>query len=349
LCRRDIPLPPQGVAGFPNNHLLMSLSSTIIKDQTKGSASWPGVLQLTRPPSQKKSASHGNHRQLKLCFGQYGSYLQEFTTPIGVAVSRNGPDKYIIISDKRDSRIMIFDQRGTIKAVFPCEGDIYNIAVTTSNKLLIANANASCSLVCKYDLNGRCIAKLGSQFTHDTPNGVAVMSSGHVVVTTTEPALVYVLTESGRLTQQFKGSGLYGGLLKKPCNVAVNHRDEIIVSDCDSNCLKAFSQTGKFLYDVGLKPAQLKSPQGLCIDSNDNIIVADAGNYRVVKFNSMGKLVGVLVKETNQIDARMSGRDIKPQDVAVTDDTIVVVLKGREFAEVRVYDYTRPSVACTCM
>ena len=327
----------------------MSLSSTIIEDQKRGSASSLGVLQRPHPPSKKPSAPRVSHRQLKLCFGQHGSHLQEFTTPIGVAVSQKGPDKYIIVSDKRDNRIMIFDQRGIIKAVFPCDGDIYNFAVTPSDKLLIANTNASASLVSMYDLNGRCIGKLGSQFTHDIPKGVAVMSSDKVVVTTIEPGLVYVLNETGKLTHQFKGSGLYGGLLKKPCNVAVNHRDEIIVSDSDTNCLKAFSPTGNFLYDVGLKQAQLQSPQGLCIDSNNNIIVADAGNYRVVKFSPSGKLLDVLVKETNQIDARMAGRDIKPQDVAIADDTLVVVLKGREFAEVRVYHYMPSSVACTCM
>ena len=235
----------------------------------------------------------------------------------------------------------MFNQQGIIQREFKCEGDIYNFAVTPSDMLLIANAKASASLVCKYDLNGRCIAKLGSQFTHDTPKGVAVMSSGKVVVTTTEPALVYVLSESGKLTRQFNR-----GLLKNPCYVAVNDRDEIIVSDCDSNCLKAYSQSGNFLYDIGLRPAELRSPQGLCIDSNNNIVVADAGNYRVVKFHPSGKLLEVLVKETNQIEA---GRDIKPQDVAVTDDTLIVVLKGREFAEVRVYHYTKPSEICTCM
>ena len=234
----------------------------------------------------------------------------------------------------------MFNQRGIIQKLFPCEGDIYNIAVTPSDMLFIANAKASASLVCQYDLNGHCIAKLGSQFTYDRPKGVAVMSSGKVVVTTTEPALVYILNESGRLTREFNGRHL-----KNPWNVAVNRRDEIIVSDCDNNCLKAFSQTGEFLYDVGLNPAELRSPQGLCIDSENNIIVADAGNYRVVKFSPSGKLLDVLIKETHQIDA---GRDVKPQNVAVTDDTLVVVLKGREFAEVRVYHY-RGSSVCTCM
>lgn len=269
--------------------------------------------------------------------------------PVGVTVSHDG---YIIISDKRDNRVMIFDQHGNITALFYTSGDIYNITIMQSDRLLIVNAKAGSSLVCSYDLNGRCIAKLGSQFTHDKPCGVAVTSSNNIIVTTIEPAVVYVLKETGKMIHQFRGSGLNGGQLKKPCNVVVNRKDEIIVSDSDKNCLKGYTQTGKFLYDIGVKPAQLKSPQGLCIDKHNNIIVADAGNYRVVKFNSSGKLVDVLVKETNRLNGKVTDHDIKPQNVAVTDDTLIVVLRGKEFAEVRLYSYVMRqgrSQVCACM
>ena len=261
-------------------------------------------------------------------------------------------DGYIIISDKRDNRVMIFDQHGNITALFNTSGDIYNITIMQSDRLLIVNAKAGSSLVCSYDLNGRCIAKLGSQFTHDKPCGVAVTSSNNIIVTTIEPAVVYVLKETGKMIHQFRGSGLNGGQLKKPCNVVVNRKDEIIVSDSDKNCLKGYTQTGNFLYNIGVKPAQLKSPQGLCIDKHNNIIVADAGNYRVVKFNSSGKLVDVLVKETNRLNGKVTDHDIKPQNVAVTDDTLIVVLRGKEFAEVRLYSYVMrqgKSLVCACM
>ena len=356
VCRHSVALPPGGVADFPNNHMLSSLNSTIIENERsqvtrQRSTSHAGTPPVEHSPSitpMRVSEPTHNH-QVPLCFGQYGHDLQQLTSPFGVSVSQEG---YIIISDKRDNRIMIYDFRGSLKALFYCSGDIYDIVITPSDHLIVVNAKAGSSLICKYDLNGCCVAKLGNQFKHDKPRGVALTSSNIIIVTTVEPPSVCILNENGKMLRRFRGSGLDGGRLKKPYNVAVNGKDEIIVSDCDSNCLKVFTQTGQFRFEIGTKTAQLKSPQGLCVDANDNIIVADAGNHRVVKFNSSGKLVGVLVRGTNRHGGQIGDKDVKPQSVAVTDDTLIVLLTGNEFAEVRLYPYVTlytMSEGCPCM
>ena len=68
-----------------------------------------------------------------------------------------------------------------------------------------------------------------------------------------------------------------------------------LVSDASNHCIKAFDQTGTFLYKFGKQgnqDGQFKTPRGLLVDSSNNLLVCDIGNKRVQQFSLDGRFIG---------------------------------------------------------
>ena len=68
-----------------------------------------------------------------------------------------------------------------------------------------------------------------------------------------------------------------------------------LVSDGGNNCVKAFDQSGTFLYKFGQKgnqDGQFNSPRGMLVDSNNNLLVCDRNNNRVQQFSLDGRFTG---------------------------------------------------------
>ena len=93
------------------------------------------------------------------------------------------------------------------------------------------------------------------------------------------------------------------GGLNQPWGVAVNKRGNIIVAECDGNCVSIFSPAGekiKSFGSLGSKNGQLFSPTGVAVDADDNILVVDFGNHRIQKFTSDGNFITAVGKEGNK-------------------------------------------------
>ena len=68
-----------------------------------------------------------------------------------------------------------------------------------------------------------------------------------------------------------------------------------LVSDAGNHCIKAFDQSGTFLYKFGKKghlDGEFKMPHGLLVDSSENLLVCDSGNNRVQQFSLDGRFAG---------------------------------------------------------
>ena len=68
-----------------------------------------------------------------------------------------------------------------------------------------------------------------------------------------------------------------------------------LVSDGGNHCIKAFDQSGTFLYkfgEEGNQDGQFKLPHGLLVDSSNNLLVCDLGNNRVQQFSLDGRFTG---------------------------------------------------------
>ncbi|PFX12289.1 E3 ubiquitin-protein ligase TRIM71 [Stylophora pistillata] len=89
----------------------------------------------------------------------------------------------------------------------------------------------------------------------------------------------------------FGKGGSSPGMLAYPNGVAVNKRDEILVTD-NNGRVQVFSSDGIYLRSFGRrgdKQGEFNFPTGIAHDKNKNIIVVDTNNHRVQLFNDQGE------------------------------------------------------------
>lgn len=82
--------------------------------------------------------------------------------------------------------------------------------------------------------------------------------------------------------------------MTRPWGVAVNKREEAIVSECNGQSVTVFGHDGYKLRSFGSwgnGRNQLMYPRGVSLDGEGNIFVADSGNHRVQKFTENGQLL----------------------------------------------------------
>ena len=82
------------------------------------------------------------------------------------------------------------------------------------------------------------------------------------------------------------------GVLKVPWGVAVNERDEIVVTELGNSRVQVFSSDGTYLRSFGrqgYKQGEFNGPCGITIHETNNIIVVDSGNQRVQLFSEQGE------------------------------------------------------------
>ena len=78
-------------------------------------------------------------------------------------------------------------------------------------------------------------------------------------------------------------------------NLLHSLQNMFLVSDGDNHCIKAFDQSGTFLYKFGKEgnqDGQFDMPFGLLVDSSCNLLVCDLGNDRVRQFALDGRFTG---------------------------------------------------------
>ena len=75
----------------------------------------------------------------------------------------------------------------------------------------------------------------------------------------------------------------------------IPYKKMFLVSDAGNHCIKAFDQSGTFLYKFGKKghlDGEFQMPHGLLVDSSENLLVCDSGNNRVQQFSLDGRFAG---------------------------------------------------------
>ena len=90
-----------------------------------------------------------------------------------------------------------------------------------------------------------------------------------------------------------EGSG--DGMFKNPLGVAVTHKDEILVADCENHRVQVFDSNGTFLRSFGHKgenAGEFNRPFAIATDKDKKIFVADRDNHRVQMFSWEGRHLG---------------------------------------------------------
>ena len=76
--------------------------------------------------------------------------------------------------------------------------------------------------------------------------------------------------------------------------VAVNQKEELVVTKYNAHCVSVFSPNGQKLRSFGMhgsSPGQFEGPCGVAVDNEGNIFVTDTGNSRIQKFTSNGEFL----------------------------------------------------------
>ncbi|XP_045501834.1 protein wech [Colias croceus] len=268
-------------------------------------------------------------------FGREGQDEGQVSRPWGLCVDREGN---IIVADRRNNRIQIFNNRGEFRTMFgskgtgPGEFDLpAGITTDTYGRIIVIDKDNHRVQI--FTSSGNFILKFGSfgkecgQFQY--PWDVAVNTLGNIVVTDTRNHRIQLFTSDGTYITKFVFEGANPAKMLKgpttPRGVCFTTSGNIIVSDFENHRLLMVDPTlSKVLHCVGREGSgigELNRPSGIVTDDDGRIIVADSKNHRVLVFTSELRILWA-------VDLKSPGLDDKdrPSDVALTPEGYLVVL-----------------------
>ena len=132
--------------------------------------------------------------------------------------------------------------------------------------------------------------------------------------------------------------------LKLPCGIAIDHKDQLIVSELDAHCVSIFSPTGEKIKTFNVcasDSGRLPSPSGVAEDVDYNILVLDHSNHCIQKFTSDGKFiakVGEYGHRQNQFKY--------PTGVAVNPYNVKTYVANHNMSRVEILKYDLTHFSC---
>ncbi|MFD2332583.1 S-layer homology domain-containing protein [Cohnella sp. GCM10020058] len=143
----------------------------------------------------------------------------------------------------------------------------------------------------------------------NTPNAVAVDSSGNIYIADTENHRVRKVGTDGKIST-VAGTGTFGfngdnraapsASLYLPTAIVVDGSGNLYIADSNNNRVRKVDTDGKISTFAGTGSAgsgtdgsaatafSLSTPSGLALDDSGNLYIADTSNHRVVKVNAAG-------------------------------------------------------------
>ncbi|XP_035690931.1 tripartite motif-containing protein 2-like [Branchiostoma floridae] len=256
--------------------------------------------------------------------GKGGSGDGQFLYPTSLAVTAEG-DIVVTDRDKDKSRLQFLLKDGSFKKKVDLGFQPWCVATQTNGELLVTGDGHRIHVLDKEGSESRVIQVTEAAKTGDATFGVAVDGLGRIIVTIGHR--VFAISPSGDVLCKFGGEGQGQHQLGSVLRLAINSRNQIIISDYDNHNVKIFDPTGRQLFTCGSRgsgPRQLHGkrdqhwPHCVITDSEDNIIVADHWSHRVSLFSRDGTFIRhVLTREEHGLRG--------PLGLALTHDGHLVV------------------------
>ena len=208
------------------------------------------------------------------------SYGQVFTPGSPDPSKCHTTGKVAVVGEKSTAILHAVNYEGK-----PCEEPIKSLECELASE--ITGTRASCSverrgqsqyeISYKPTIKGRhqLHIKVEGQHVRGSPSSVAVKSPVEKLGTP-------ILTLGG---------------VREPWGVAINQRGEVVVTECDGDCVSMFSPNGEKLRSFGTRGSgqgQFKYPFGVSVDGEGNILMADSSNYRIQKFTAEGQFLAAV-------------------------------------------------------
>lgn len=242
----------------------------------------------------------------------------ELNYPFGIAFDSSG---VLYIADKGNSRIRKVDSSGVITSMATVVNTPFDVAVDSSGNVYVAEPFTN--TVVKLASSGSVSTFAGTGtagYSGDggaatsamlnSPNGVAVDSSGNVYIADTSNNCIRMVDGSGKITtvagNATAGSGFSGdggqatkAQLYYPADIATDSSGNLYIADTDNNRVRKVDTSGIITTVAGggtsglgdggaATSAQLYTPEAIAVSSSGILYIADANNHRIRKVDTSG-------------------------------------------------------------
>ena len=217
----------------------------------------------------------------------------------GIAVNTEGQ---LVVTDNSGHCVYVFDKNGDCLRKTGGKGSNTGefqypngISFLNDNEVLIADSgnyrlqrlNIQTGTVVKsYGKKGR---KKGE---FSWPVDVTVDDEERIVVTERDNNRIQVMSKEGESIFTFGDKGPEKLLWPTCC---IPYKNMFLVTDAGHHCIKAFDQSGTFLYKFGKEGYQdgkFQTLYDLLVDSSNILLVCDFGNNQVQQFSLDGRFTG---------------------------------------------------------
>ena len=244
---------------------------------------------------------YGRFGVVTQCWGSEGSGNGQFCRPWGICCDQQGN---IIVGDRSNHRIQVFDSNGQFKCKFGSEGSRpgqFNrpagVAVSREGHVVVADKDNHRIQVLKID--GTFLFMFGSKGGNDGqmiyPYDVTVNHmDGRIAITDTGNHRLLIFSHNGILLGKFGYKGYLCGHFDSPRGIAFNDDGHIIVSDFNVHHILVIhpdGTTARILGSQGSGNGQFMRPQGIAVDHMGNFVVSDTRNNRIVIMHPMGHFI----------------------------------------------------------
>ncbi|XP_051963102.1 tripartite motif-containing protein 3 [Xyrauchen texanus] len=271
--------------------------------------------------------------------GTRGRERGEFSNLQGISTTTNGR---IVVADSNNQCIQVFSNDGQFKLKFGVRGRSpgqlqrpTGVAVDMNGDIIVADYDNRWLSI--FSPDGKFKNKIGAGRLMG-PKGVAVDKNGHIITADNKACCVFIFQSNGKLVTKFGAKGTSEFAEKgtpntptepkqsksapafSPHFVAINNKNEIVVTDFHNHSVKVYNADGEFMFKFGSHGegnGQFNAPTGVAVDGNGNIIVADWGNSRIQVFDSSGSFLSYINTTADPLYG--------PQGLALTSDGHVAV------------------------
>ena len=236
---------------------------------------------------------------------------------IGIAVNKKGE---IALADNEGHCVYVFDKDGNCVKKIGGQGEEEGqfeqpkgVSYLNDREILVADFGND--RIQHIDIQTGTVLKSFGQLGSgkgelNGPNDVCLDDEERIVVTECGNHRIQVISKEGESIFTFGDRG--PEKLSYPIS-CIPYKNMFLVCDGCNHCIKAFDQSGTFLYKFGKEGNQdgeLNEPHHLLVDSSDNLLVCDPHNNRVQQFSVDGRFTGksITVLCPREIVAAPDGR-----------------------------------------
>ncbi|XP_019620518.1 PREDICTED: tripartite motif-containing protein 2-like [Branchiostoma belcheri] len=235
-----------------------------------------------------------NNRVLR--YGQKGSQLGQFDSPIDVAV--RGDRLYV--ADTWNDRVQKFSPSGELLHKFPL-GEYctrpYGLAVQRDGRVVVADRDKHSIFL--FEADGTLVKQVGGkgkgEGQFDEPFFVCVDKEDNIIVTDYGNSRVQVFDRNLNYKHKFGQKGRQPQDMFGPMGVSADSRGNIVLANIGgitggighSEKLQVFRPDGTWVSTISSDGDKLNEPHGVAVTEDGHVFVSDTGDHSIRKYRYM--------------------------------------------------------------